>query len=73
MSLEKLKGLSARLRALVAIAVLLDGREAENYLEGAGSSSEIRQLARELAQMAPDLRMPLVGTILRGALRELGR
>lgn len=74
MNLQKFKILTARQRALVAIAVLLDGREAMSYLEASSDGTdELRLVAGDLARIAPELRMPLVGTLLRMALKELGR
>lgn len=74
MDAKHFRTLSARQRALVAIAVLLDGREAAVYLKndtvnGAG----LHRAALDLAGQAPDLRMPYVGTMLRIALEELER
>jgi len=68
------RSLPARQRALVAVAVLLDGREAAVYLKndvvnGAG----LHRAALELAGQAPELRMPYVGTMLRMAVEELER
>ena len=73
MSIEKkIKHLLPADRALVAVAVLLDGREAENYLLHDGNSGMVlRDAARELAKHAPELRMPLAGTLLREALEEM--
>ena len=73
MSVEKkIQTLSPRDRALVAVAVLLDGREAENYLfcdELFGST--LKAAAHELAVLAPEVRMPMAGTILRESLEEM--
>lgn len=64
--------LPARFRALVAVAVLLDGREAAVYLQGdATHGTALRRAADELSAIAPDMRMPMVGTLLRVALKEL--
>lgn len=72
MDLNRFKALSARLRALVAVAVLLDGREAHVYLESdAVNGPGLKRAALELAGLEPELRMPFVGTLLRGALEEL--
>lgn len=74
MSLRNFKSLSARHRAIVAVAVLLDGREAISYLETSGEDGPaLRAAAADISQMAPEVRMPLVGTLLRMALKELGR
>jgi len=72
MDAQLFRSLSPRHRALVAIAVLLDGREASAFLEGdAVHGDHLRKAALELADLEPELRMPFVGTMLRGALREM--
>jgi hypothetical protein len=64
--------LLAHERALVAIAVLLDGRDAATFLGIDSDKGDLLQLAaEELTQYPPELRMPYVGTLLRTALREL--
>ena len=72
MTINRFRALSAEGRALVAVAVLLDGHEAEHYLASdAQKGSAYAKAAKELANQKPDLRMPLVGSLLRGALKEL--
>ena len=71
MDAQRFRSLSARLRALVAVAVLLDGREAAAYLELDASHGEaLKRAAIELSALEPDLRMPFLGTALRSALEE---
>jgi len=74
MDTKRLRELPKRQQALVAVAVLLDGIEAGNYLE---NDAEIGPLLKEaadtLASQRADLRMPLAGTILRMAVEELMR
>ena len=73
MDAQLFRSLSPKHRALVAIAVLLDGREASVFLEGdALHGDRLRKAALELSDLEPELRMPFVGTMLRGALREIG-
>lgn len=65
-SLSRLRALSPREQALVALAVLLDGHDAIEYL----SSDRDRHLAltraaKDLAELAPELRLPLAGMVLR--------
>ena len=72
MDAQKFRNLAPRLRALVAISVLLDGREAGEYLainltDGPG----LQKAAADLAELGPDIRMPYIGTALRAALREI--
>ena len=64
--------LSSRERALVAMAVLLDGREAVNVLAQDNSRGEIlKKAVEELSAIAPDLRMPFIGSVLRMTLDEM--
>ena len=72
MDMQRFRALSAHDRALVAIAVLLDGREATAYLEAdAAHGILLKRAALDLAGLDPELRMPLTGTLLRSALQEL--
>lgn len=74
MTEEGFKALSSHERALVALAVLLDGREAESYLESDHQRGQILgKAAAELAAHPPELRMPYVATLLRAALEKAGR
>lgn len=72
MDLQRFRSLSAHNQALVAIAVLLDGHEADVYLENdAVHGSGLQKAAQELASQKPEVRMPLLGTLLRSANEEL--
>ena len=72
MDTKKLRDLSPRQQAIVAIAVLLDGIEAGNYLESdAADGKRLKDAADSLASEKADLRMPLAGTILRMAIEKL--
>lgn len=69
---ERFRRLPPTQRALVAIAVLLDGREATTYLEqDAHSGSELGDVATMVSRLESELRIPLLGTELRDALEEL--
>lgn len=64
--------LSAWDKALVAVAVLIDGREAGKILSlDAENPDLLRDAADELAAHDPELRMPLVGTQLRASLQKI--
>jgi hypothetical protein len=66
------RSLGAVDRLLVAAAVLLDGREAGVYLENDLTQGEkLKAAALDLAGYEPELRMPLVGSILRSAVGDL--
>ena len=72
MDLHRIRSLPARAKALVALAVLLDGRDASTYLErDANNGANLARAANDLAALPTDLRMPLAGTMLRTALEEL--
>lgn len=72
MDAQRYRKLPARQRALVAIAVLLDGREAGLYLENDSVNGEgMKRAAADLAAIEPELRMPFLGTMLRSALDDM--
>ena len=64
--LTRFRALSERERALVAVAVLLDGHDAPEYLASDKErAAALSRAARDLAEISPEVRMPLVGTLLR--------
>ncbi len=68
---SKFSQLNNRERALVAIAVLLDGGEALEYLRIDRARGEALRLAcEELLSFDLDMRLPYAGTALRRALEE---
>lgn len=72
MDTRTFRALTDRQRALVAVAVLLDGREGGVYLQNDEVNGEgLQKAAGELAAQEPDLRMPYVGSLLRKAFEEL--
>jgi hypothetical protein len=72
MSMASFHSMSARQRALVGLAVLLDGREAADFLkQDKELGTRLAEAAITLAALEPQLRMPFVGTNLRSALREV--
>jgi hypothetical protein len=73
MSLTHLRALDPIDRALVAVAVLIDGSDASLYLDGdADRSQELKQAVEELCRLEIDGRLAFVGTVLRLALEEVG-
>lgn len=72
MDTKNLRSLPVRQQGLVAVAVLLDGIEAANYLEtDAADGPKLKAAAEELASQKAELRMPLAGTIFRMAVEQL--
>ena len=72
MDSQRFRSLAPRYRALVAVAVLLDGLEAGTYLENdAVNGSGLKRAAADLAGLNAELRAPFTGTMLRSALAEL--
>jgi hypothetical protein len=67
MAMEDFLNMPARDRALVAIAVLLDGMEASVYLD---DNAEMKKHAAWFAALQSELRMPLLGSLLRKSLSE---
>ncbi len=69
---SKYRVLTTREQAIVAVAVLLDGSDSVDYVTSdRDRGNALSRAARDLCQLAPDLRMPLVGTLLRAALKDL--
>ena len=70
--LWRFRTLASRERAIVSLAVLLDGHDAGDYLESDKErSAALSRAAKDLAELAPELRMPLVGSLLRRAVQEI--
>ena len=70
--LQRFEALSPRERAVVAVAVLLDGHDAVDMLASDKErKGPLCRAAKELAELAPELRLPLLGSLLREALSEL--
>lgn len=66
MEIQRLRALSPRQRALVALAVLLEGRDASTYLENdALDGGTLSRSAQALSEQDLELRMALAATILR--------
>ena len=71
-SLIRLRELGVRERALVLIATLLDGELGANYLQSDPEyGAAMSQTAQELSALDADLRIPLVGSLLRETLEQL--
>jgi hypothetical protein len=72
MSLSTWRSLDPRDRALVAVAVLIDGNDAATFLEcDAEKADQLRRAADELSALEIDARLAFVGTALRLALGEV--
>jgi hypothetical protein len=72
MSVDTFRNLPTKEQCLVAVAVLLDGVDAVAFLVNDKLyGSQMATAARELSSLEPELRMPLVGTLLRESVRYL--
>lgn len=72
MDAQRFRAISPHHRALVAVAVLLDGHEAGIFLKNdAAHGAVLERAASEMAKLDLQLRMAYLGTILRTALRQL--
>ncbi len=70
--ISRFRSLGGRERAIVAVAVLLDGHDAADYLSSDKERrTPLSRAAKDLADLPPDLRLPLVGTLLREAVKGL--
>lgn len=72
MSTNIFRTLSAHDRALVAIAVLLDGNDAASHLRYDGEKGEmLEKAAEEITRDELEMRLPFIGTLYREALANL--
>ena len=70
--LSKFRELSPKEQAIVSVAILIDGHDAALYLlSDRERKGALSKAADDLAQLPPDLRLPLAGTLLRRALERL--
>lgn len=69
---SRFRALSNKEKALVAIAVLMDGFDAVDYF-GADTDRKValQRASKDLAELSPELRIPLLGTLLRQALSNI--
>jgi hypothetical protein len=71
-NLSKFRALTNREQAVVALAVLLDGHDSvEMLVSDRDRGVALSRAAEDLVVLSPDLRMPLMGTLLRRALEEI--
>lgn len=71
-NINRLRSLAAREQALVTLAVLLDGHDAADLLSSDKErGTALARAAKDLAELAPEVRLPLAGTVLRSALATL--
>jgi hypothetical protein len=73
MSVKALKQLSAPEQAVVTLAVLLDGRDAADFLQCDQARPELSKVAEGLSGVALELRVPLLGSLYREALAVIER
>ena len=70
--LSAFRKLSPRLQIQVCIGVLLDGLDSPDILAtDASEGQNLKRVAKDLSTLTPDIRMPLVGTLLRRAFESI--
>jgi|Wag4MinimDraft_6_1082665.scaffolds.fasta_scaffold184618_1 hypothetical protein len=73
MSTAVLANLSPKDRVLVIMAVLIDGHEAEAFLNLDPSQAYLGRAANELLKLPVEIRAPLLGSILRREINLLDK
>lgn len=69
--ISRYRALAAREKTLVALAVLLDGHDAVEYLAADKErGTALMRAAKDLVDLSPELRIPLVGTLLRATVKD---
>lgn len=72
MDAQRFRNLPPRQRAVVALAVLLDGREGAMFLENDSLlGPALSRAAMDLSGFELELRLPFAGTMLRQSLEEV--
>ena len=70
-NLTRFRALGIKEKALIAVALLLDGHDASTYLSSDKErSTALVRAAEDLAMIQPDLRMSLIGTYLRSIIED---
>lgn len=70
--LSSFRKLSPELQIQVCIGTLLDGLDSPDILAmDASDGSNLKRIARDLCTLTPDVRIPLVGTLLRKAFESI--
>ena len=71
-NLSRYRALAPRERVMVALGVLLDGHDAAEYLSYDKERHQaLSRAAKDVAELAPEVRIPLLGTLIRSSLSEL--
>lgn len=71
-SISRFEALPARDRVLVGLAVILDGLDAAEYLQGEMTRGGVlADVATEISRLNPEVRLCLIGTLFRKAIEEL--
>jgi hypothetical protein len=72
--LSGFRKLAPRQQIQVCIGVLFDGLDAPEILSTDSSDGQnLKRVAKDLSTLAPDVRMPLLGTLLRKAYESINR
>jgi len=70
--LSRFRSLTPKEQAIVTVAVLIDGHDAPVYLlSDRDRRAALSGAADDFAHLPPELRLPLVGTLLRRALERV--
>ena len=70
--ISKFRALGEREKCIVALALLVDGLDAIEHLSvDEDNKTAFQRAAKDFTEMPPELRIPLLGTMLRKTLKDL--
>ncbi len=70
--ISKYRALGSKEKCIVAIALLIDGLDAIEYLAiDRDNNTAFLRAAKDFTEMSPELRIPFLGTLLRETIVEL--
>jgi len=70
--ISKYRALGKKEKCIVALALLIDGLDALDYLAiDRDNHTAFLRAAKDFTEMSPELRIPFLGTILRETIVEL--
>lgn len=71
-NLSRLNSLPDQIKSLICVAVLIDGKDSIDFLQDNPVLTNYLDIVTELSKVSPDVRVPVIGTILRQSLSSKG-
>lgn len=69
-NIEQLNSLPDKIKALICIAILIDGKEASDFIGDDPKLVNYIDLINQINLIKPEIKVPIIGTILRDAISK---